>query len=222
MLRPDRPQSLPPAQLPMVAFQAGSSPSGDLSRSPILPAGGQRLVQPVSGGDLRQLHYLTGVPLGCRPIVSQQQLPGGGQAGLPDVPPIFPQQVKDAQLLQRRPALHPLNAGRDGPVAVADQMSGWRRPGLLGQLQGRRPRPESHQDRPGFVPDYLQFLSAMPGAHPQTIQFPHRLRQSGPGQGQPPQPATQGVFDPTPLPPNPLGSNSNPAPPGSKPGLEFF
>ena len=149
-----------------------------LPRRQVTQSFGQRFLAPVARHPIRRPHN---PPRPC-PTLCQtsrvQQPPRRRKPRRPNVPPILPQQVKRAQLMRRIPTIDQLNARRDGPVPIADQMLRMLRPLLPGPVNHLGPRAKSPQGRSrGSVADYLQFSTPATGSRPQAIHFQRSVRR---------------------------------------------
>ena len=191
------PQLLPSPQLTIVPLQARRRPMRHLPRRQMTQSFGQRFLAPVTRYPIRRPHN---PPRPCptfRQTARIQQPPRRRKPRRPNVPPILSQQVKRAQLMRRFPAIDQLNARRDGPVPIADQMLRMLHPLLPGQVNHLGPRAKSPQGRSrSSVADYLQFSTSATGSRPQTIQFQRSVRrQLRHGQRRLPQPLANRTFD---------------------------
>ena len=157
VLRPHRPQLLPPPQLPIVPLQTRRRPMPCLPRRQMAQPFGQRFLTPVTRRASRRPHNPPRPLPTFRQTARIQQPPCRRKTRRPNVPPVFPQQVERAQLMRRIPAVHQLNSRCNGPISIADQMLRALRPLLPGPVNHFGPGTKSAQRRSrSSVADYLQ------------------------------------------------------------------
>ena len=168
VLRPHRPQLLPPPQLPIATLQSRRRPMPDLPRRQMTRSFAQHFSTPVTRRPSRQAHNPPRSFPTFRQTARIQQPPRRRKSRRPNVPPVLPQQVKRAQLMRRLHAIHQLNPRRDGPIAIADQRRWMLRPQLPGPVNYFGPGTESPQRRPRSSADCLQF--GAPGGFASTAR----------------------------------------------------
>ena len=186
----DRPQFLPPPQLPIVPPQAGASsdapPQAGTSSdappppSPNAPPLPQCLFAPIGRRPAPLPQYLRRILLRFSQTPGIQQPPRLRKTRRPNVPPVLPQQVEHAQLMRRLPAIDQPNPRCNSPIAITNRMLRLLRPQLPGPVNHFRPRAKSAQRRPPAARSGLPSFGTPPaGSHPQPVRFQHTIRQLG-------------------------------------------